>query len=106
MSHPLWLDEGGRHVWRPYCQHRTAPAPFAVVGARGCRLRLADGREIVDGAASWWTAAHGYGHPHIRARVAAQLEAMPHVAFGGLAHEAAYVLAKRLSALLPAPLSR
>jgi adenosylmethionine---8-amino-7-oxononanoate aminotransferase len=62
-------------------------------------LILADGRELVDGLASWWTAAHGYGHPHIRARVAAQLEAMPHVAFGGLAHEPAYALATRLAGL-------
>jgi adenosylmethionine-8-amino-7-oxononanoate aminotransferase len=76
-----------------------------VVGARGCRLVLADGREVVDGTASWWTAAHGYGHPHIRARVARQLEALPHVAFGGLAHEGAYTLARRLSDLLPSPLS-
>jgi adenosylmethionine-8-amino-7-oxononanoate aminotransferase len=102
----LWLDEGKAHVWRPYCQHRTAPAPLPVVGARGCRLILADGRELVDGTASWWTAAHGYGHPHIRAQVAAQLDAMPHVAFGGLAHEAGYSLAARLSDLLPASLSR
>jgi adenosylmethionine-8-amino-7-oxononanoate aminotransferase len=96
---PDWLDRGAAHVWRPYCQHQTASPPLPVVGARGCRLMLADGRELVDGIASWWTAAHGYGHPHIRARVAAQLEAMPHVAFGGLAHEAAYLLAARLAGL-------
>lgn len=106
MSDPAWLREGEAHVWRPYCQHRTAPAPLAVVGARGCRLMLADGRELVDGIASWWTAAHGYGHPHIARRVAGQLERLPHVAFGGLAHEAAYTLVSRLASLLPAPLSR
>ncbi len=76
-----------------------------MVAARGCRLVLADGRELVDGVASWWTAAHGYGHPHVRERVARQLEALPHVAFGGLAHEAGYTLAKRLSDLLPPGLS-
>jgi adenosylmethionine-8-amino-7-oxononanoate aminotransferase len=100
-----WMVDGEPFVWRPYCQHRTAPPPLPVVGTRGCRLVLAGGRELVDGTASWWTAAHGYGHPHIRARVAAQLEAMPHVAFGGLAHEAAYTLARRLSAGLPPGLS-
>ncbi|MBV9946655.1 MAG: adenosylmethionine--8-amino-7-oxononanoate transaminase, partial [Myxococcales bacterium] len=93
------------HVWRPYCQHRGAPPPIPVVGARGSRLTLADGREIVDGIASWWTAAHGYGHPHIAARISDQLRRLPHVAFGGLAHEAAYTLAERLAALLPPPLS-
>jgi adenosylmethionine-8-amino-7-oxononanoate aminotransferase len=96
---PDWLDRGAPHVWRPYCQHETASPPLPVVGARGCRLTLADGRELVDGIASWWTAAHGYGHPHLRARVAAQLEALPHVAFGGLAHEAAYSLAASLAGL-------
>jgi len=100
MSRVAWLEQGAAHVWRPYCQHRTAPPPLAVTRAEGCRLTLADGRELVDGTASWWTAAHGYGHPHIRARVGAQLDAMPHVAFGGLAHEAAYSLAARLAALL------
>ncbi len=93
-------------MWRPYCQHQTAPEPLPVVGAHGCRLHLSDGRELVDGIASWWTAAHGYNHPHIRARVQAQLETLPHVAFGGLANEPAYTLAKRLADLLPAPLSR
>ncbi|HEX4446511.1 MAG TPA: adenosylmethionine--8-amino-7-oxononanoate transaminase, partial [Polyangiaceae bacterium] len=96
-----WLEDGEPFVWRPYCQHQSAPPPLAVVGAHGCRIVLADGRELVDGTASWWTAAHGYGHPHIRAAVARQLELMPHVAFGGLAHEAAYGLAKRLAGLLP-----
>jgi adenosylmethionine-8-amino-7-oxononanoate aminotransferase len=105
MSKQSWVDEGARFVWRPYCQHRTAPPPLPVVASRGCRLVLADGREIIDGTASWWTAAHGYGHPHIQARVARQLEQLPHVAFGGLAHEAAYALAERLTGLLPAPLS-
>jgi adenosylmethionine-8-amino-7-oxononanoate aminotransferase len=96
---PAWLERGAAHVWRPYCQHETASPPLAVVGATGCRLTLADGRELVDGIASWWTAAHGYGHPHIREGVAAQLASMPHVAFGGLAHEAAYSLAARIAGL-------
>jgi adenosylmethionine-8-amino-7-oxononanoate aminotransferase len=106
MSGPAWLDEGTPHVWRPYCQHQTAPAPLPVVGARGSRIVLADGRELVDGIASWWTAAHGYNHPHIADRVREQLAVLPHVAFGGLANEPAYTLAARLAKLLPAPLSR
>jgi adenosylmethionine-8-amino-7-oxononanoate aminotransferase len=106
MSEPSWLHDGGRYVWRPYCQHQVSLPPVPVVGARGCRLMLADGRELVDGIASWWTAAHGYGHPHIAARVSEQLHRLPHIAFGGLAHEAAYTLAARLATLFPAPLSR
>jgi adenosylmethionine-8-amino-7-oxononanoate aminotransferase len=103
---PSWLADGVGHVWRPYCQHQNAPPPLAVVGCEGSRLLLADGRELVDGLASWWTAAHGYRHPHIIAKVEAQLRQLPHVAFGGLAHEAAYTLAARLARLLPEPLVR
>lgn len=103
---PAWLSRGAPHVWRPYCQHATAPAPLPVVGARGVHLRLADGRELIDGLASWWTAAHGYGRPEIAARVQAQLEVLPHVAFGGLAHEPAYELAARLAELAGPPFSR
>ncbi len=77
-----------------------------MVSAHGSRLVLADGRELVDGIASWWTAAHGYRHPHLAARVRAQLDALPHVAFGGLAHEAAYELAARLVAFVGAPFER
>jgi adenosylmethionine-8-amino-7-oxononanoate aminotransferase len=85
---------------------KTARAPLPVVATEGVRIRLADGRELIDGIASWWTACHGYNHPHIRAAVARQLETMPHVMFGGLAHEPALSLAKRLAALLPGDLTR
>ena len=101
---PAWLQRGQRHVWRPYCQMKTAPAPLAVARTRGARIVLEDGRELVDGIASWWTACHGYNHPHIRQAVQAQLERAPHVMFGGLAHEPAYRLAERLAALLPGEL--
>jgi adenosylmethionine-8-amino-7-oxononanoate aminotransferase len=103
---PAWLTAGAGHVWRPYCQHRTAPPPFAVVGCHGARLVLASGQELVDATASWWTAAHGYRHPHILEGVRRQLDVLPHVAFGGLAHEAAYTLAERLARSMPRPLAR
>ena len=103
---PAWLTRGAPHVWRPYCQHATAAPPLAVESAHGARLVLADGRELVDGIASWWTMAHGYGHPHVAERVRAQLERLPHVAFGGLAHEPAYELAARLCAFVGAPFER
>ena len=99
-----WLAEGAAHVWRPYCQMKTAPAPLAVARTQGSRLILEDGRELVDGIASWWTACHGYNHPHIREAVEAQLARAPHLMFGGLAHEPAYRLAARLADLLPGDL--
>ncbi|MBO9708140.1 MAG: adenosylmethionine--8-amino-7-oxononanoate transaminase [Caulobacter sp.] len=102
---PEWLSAGAPHVWRPYCQMKTAPPPLPVAATRGSRLVLADGRELVDGIASWWTACHGYNHPHIAAAVREQLERMPHVMFGGLAHEPASRLARRLADLLPGDLN-
>jgi len=101
---PAWLSEGAPHVWRPYCQMKTAAPPLAVARTEGARLILEDGRELVDGVASWWTACHGYNHPHIRAAVQAQLEAAPHLMFGGLAHAPAYQLAARLAKALPGDL--
>ncbi len=83
---------------------KTAPAPLVAARTEGTRIVLDDGRELLDGIASWWTAVHGYNHPHIRAAVAAQLESMPHVMFGGLTHEPAETLARRLAALLPGDL--
>ncbi len=105
MTDPDWLAAGAPHVWRPYCQMKTARPPLPVVATRGSRLVLADGRELVDGLASWWTACHGYNHPHIAAALRDQIERMPHVMFGGLAHEPAYRLAERLARMLPGDLN-
>ncbi|WP_298223225.1 adenosylmethionine--8-amino-7-oxononanoate transaminase, partial [Acidocella sp.] len=101
-----WLTEGWRHVWLPYAQMATAPLPMPVKRTAGCRIILEDGRELIDGVASWWTSCHGYNHPHIREAVTKQLETMPHVMFGGLAHEPAYTLSTRLAAMMPGDLNR
>ena len=98
---PSWYEQGLPHVWLPYCQMQVAPPPLPVVRTQGCRIVLADGRELIDGIASWWSVCHGYNHPHIREAVERQLATMPHVMFGGLAHEPAFVLAKRLTAMAP-----
>jgi adenosylmethionine-8-amino-7-oxononanoate aminotransferase len=100
---PLWYEAGVPHLWLPYTAMKSA-APLAVARTQGSRITLADGRVLIDGIASWWTACHGYNHPHIRAAVARQLEIMPHVMLGGLAHEPAATLARRLAALLPGDL--
>jgi adenosylmethionine---8-amino-7-oxononanoate aminotransferase len=101
-----WQEVWREHIWLPYSQMKTDLPPLPVIATEGTRLRLADGRELVDGTASWWTACHGYNPPHIRHAVARQLKAMPHVMFGGLVHEPAARLAMRLAALLPGDLDR
>ena len=93
------------HLWRPYTQMLVAPPPLRARATDGCTITLEDGRTLTDGIASWWTACHGYNHPHIRAAVADQLGRMPHVMFGGLTHAPAERLAARLAALLPGDLN-
>ena len=88
-------------LWFPYTQMKGAPRPLVATATEGARIRLADGRELVDGISSWWTACHGYNHPHIVAAMEEQLRAMPHVMFGGLAHAPAMTLARRLVDILP-----
>jgi adenosylmethionine---8-amino-7-oxononanoate aminotransferase len=99
VAAPAWYEPGLDHIWLPYAQMKTAAPPLAVQATNGGRITLADGRELVDGIASWWTACHGYNHPYIRAAVERQLARMPHVMFGGLVHEPALILARRLTVL-------
>ena len=91
-------------VWHPYSSMNSALAPFPVASAKGVRLRMADGRELIDGMSSWWCAVHGYNHPELNAAIAAQLDDMAHVMFGGLTHEPAVRLAEKLVELTPEPL--
>ena len=91
-------------VWRPYCQMKTAPPPLQVVAAEDFELVTADGRRLIDGMASWWSVCHGYGHPAIVDAVQEQLRRMPHVMFGGITHEPAERLARRLVEMLPGDL--
>jgi adenosylmethionine-8-amino-7-oxononanoate aminotransferase len=106
MHTPDWVAQGQPHIWLPYAQMKTVTPPLPVVRSQGSRLELADGRSLIDGVASWWTACHGYNHPHIAKAVRAQLDAMPHVMFGGLTHEPALTLARRLAGLLGPGLDR
>jgi len=103
---PGWYTHGLERIWLPYAQMKTVMPPLPVVRTQGARIVLADGRELIDGIASWWTACHGYNHPHIRQALETQLAQMPHVMFGGLAHEQPLRLAQRLTALMPGDLTR
>ncbi|MEN8142535.1 MAG: adenosylmethionine--8-amino-7-oxononanoate transaminase [Thermodesulfobacteriota bacterium] len=100
------LDFDRQHIWHPYSTMISPPPVYPVVGARGSRLILADGRELVDGMASWWSVIHGYNHPRLNGAAREQLEKFSHVMFGGLTHEPAIELGRRLVALTPEALDR
>jgi adenosylmethionine---8-amino-7-oxononanoate aminotransferase len=95
-----------RAVWHPYTASPPAGPIFAAKRAEGVRIWLEDGRELIDGMSSWWSAIHGYGHPVLVEALERQAREMAHVMFGGLTHEPAVSLAERLVSLTPAPLER
>jgi adenosylmethionine---8-amino-7-oxononanoate aminotransferase len=93
------------HVWHPYGPMPGLVDPLVVESASGVRLRLADGRELVDGMSSWWAAIHGYRNPVLDEALADQAGRMSHVMFGGLTHEPAVRLATTLAEITPGDLA-
>jgi len=100
----LELDK--KHVWHPYSSFDMSLAPFPVVSADGVRLTLKDGRQLIDGMASWWSVLHGYNHPVLKAAAKDQIDNMAHVMFGGLTHEPAVKLCKTLVDITPTGLNK
>lgn len=95
-----------RHLWHPYASMLKPPPAYPVVGARGVRLELADGRRLIDGMASWWSVIHGYNHPTLNAALETQSKDMSHVMFGGITHPAAVDLGHRLLDIVPTGLDK
>ena len=94
------------HLWHPYTS-MIGPLPvYPAVFAEGVRIRLADGRELIDGMSSWWCAIHGYSHPVLVQALRDQAGCMAHLMFGGLTHEPAVALGRLLVELTPEPLDR
>ncbi len=91
-------------VWHPYSSIGAGLPIFPVASADGVRLKLSDGRELLDGMSSWWCAIHGYNHPEMNRAIQKQLGQMSHVMFGGLTHQPAVELAAKLVELTPQPL--
>jgi len=100
----LQIDKN--HIWHPYASMIDPPPVYPVESADGVRLKLADGRELIDGMASWWSVLHGYNHPVLNAAAKAQIDTLSHVMFGGLTHEPAAKLAKQLVDITPASLTK
>ncbi len=92
------------HVWHPYAPMPAETDALLVESAEATRIRLADGRELIDGMSSWWAAIHGYRHPVLDAALAEQARKMSHVMFGGLTHEPAITLARTLVEITPGEL--
>jgi adenosylmethionine---8-amino-7-oxononanoate aminotransferase len=102
-THQL-IEYDRKHVWHPYTSAIDPLPVYHVESAQACTIRLADGRELTDGMSSWWAAIHGYNHPALNRAMTQQLGNMSHIMFGGLTHEPAVTLAKKLVDLTPEPL--
>jgi len=100
------IDYDRQHLWHPYTSVVDPLPAYPVASADGVRLRLEDGRELIDGMASWWCVIHGYNHPELNAAVRGQLDDMAHVMFGGLTHAPAVNLARQLLEVTPAEIEQ
>ncbi len=105
LQHDL-LEYDREHIWHPYSSMKDPLPAYYVVSAKGVRLTLGDGREVIDGMSSWWAAIHGYNHPRLNRAIRDQIGDMSHVMFGGLTHRPAVELAALLIDMTPAPLQK
>ncbi len=104
MTEQELLDFDRAHIWHPYTSATKALKCYPAARAEGVYIELMDGRRLIDGMSSWWSAIHGYNHPAINAAMTAQISRMSHVMFGGITHEPAVELAKALIDIVPAGL--
>ncbi len=101
---PDWFESDQNHIWHPYSAMGSNLPVFPVESAHGVRLKMSDGRELIDGMSSWWCAIHGYNHPEMNRALKAQIDKVSHLMFGGLTHQPAAELAAKLVEITPEPL--
>lgn len=104
MTEQELLDYDRAHIWHPYTSATTPLTCYPVEKAEGVHIQLMDGRRLIDGMSSWWSAIHGYNHPVINAAMTEQIGRMSHVMFGGLTHRPAVELARLLVEIVPSGL--
>jgi adenosylmethionine-8-amino-7-oxononanoate aminotransferase len=95
-----------RHIWHPYTSAINPLPCYEVVGAQGVELTLAGGEKLIDGMSSWWAAVHGYNHPALNQAAHKQIDAFSHVMFGGITHQPAIDLCRKLIDMTPDGLNR
>ncbi|WP_318520410.1 adenosylmethionine--8-amino-7-oxononanoate transaminase [Photobacterium leiognathi] len=105
-SNDIDIEFDKEHVWHPYTSTVTPLPCYPVTSAQGVYLTLEDGTKLIDGMSSWWSTIHGYNHPVLTEAAKAQLDKMSHVMFGGITHQPAVELCRKLVNITPAPLEK
>lgn len=106
MNNSVDLDFDRQHIWHPYTSTINPLSCYPVTHANGVNLYLENGAELVDGMSSWWSTIHGYCHPHLNQALKDQTDKMAHVMFGGITHQPAVDLCKKLVELSPSRLEQ
>lgn len=101
-----FIKKGLPHIWLPYTQMQIAPEQLEVSSTNGVKIKLNDGRELIDGISSWWSVAHGYNHPDIVKAISDQAQILPHIMMAGLANEQTYKLAYNIAQITPDGLNK
>ncbi|WP_299686502.1 adenosylmethionine--8-amino-7-oxononanoate transaminase [uncultured Vibrio sp.] len=93
-----------QHIWHPYTSTLSPLTCYPITQAEGVYLELEGGKRIIDGMSSWWSTIHGYNHPQLNAAAHSQIDKVSHVMFGGITHQPAIDLCKKLLNLAPSNL--
>ncbi|TGE81487.1 adenosylmethionine--8-amino-7-oxononanoate transaminase [Pseudoalteromonas sp. KS88] len=105
-KHTIDLDFDRQHIWHPYTSMTQPLEVYPVTHTQGNKIYLATGECLIDGMASWWSAIHGYGHLALKAAMHQQIDTMSHIMFGGITHQPAIELCKKLVAITPESLQK